>query len=71
MRFISFSDYLLAIDSEKEKYWLVIPKEWDKLIIPREEYLGIKWELIYKEMVFANRWVVLRFSRWNYSWQMR
>jgi len=63
MRFISFSDYLLAADSEKEKYWLVIPKEWDKLIIPREEYLGIKWELIYKEKVFANRWVVLKFSR--------
>ena len=47
MRFISFSDYLLATDLEKGKYWLVIPKEWDKLIIPREEYLGIKWELIY------------------------
>ena len=71
MRFISFGDYLLATDSEKGKYWLVIPKEWDKLMIPREEYLGIKWELIYKEMVFANRWVVLRFSIWNYSWQMR
>jgi hypothetical protein len=25
-------------------------------MIPREEYLGIKWELIYKEMVFANCW---------------
>jgi len=68
MRFISFSDYLLVTDSKKEKYWLVIPKKWDKLIIPREEYLGIKWELIYKEMVFTNRWVVLRFPRWNYSW---
>jgi hypothetical protein len=56
MRFISFGDYLLAMDSEKEKYWLIIPKEWDKLMIPKEEYLGIKWELIYKEMVFANRW---------------
>jgi len=67
MRFISFGDYLLATDLEKEKYWLVIPKEWDKLMIPREEYLGIKWELIYKEMVFANRWVVLRFPKWNYS----
>jgi hypothetical protein len=67
MRFISFGDYLLATDLEKEKYWLVIPKEWDKLMIPGEEYLGIKWELIYKEMVFANRWVVLRFPKWNYS----
>jgi hypothetical protein len=36
-------------------------------MIRREEYLGIKWELIYKEMVFENRWVVLRFPRWNYS----
>jgi hypothetical protein len=36
----------------KRKYWLVIPKEWDKLMIPREEYLGIKWEFIHKEMVF-------------------
>jgi len=71
MRFISFGGYLLATDSEKGKYWLIILKEWDKLMIPREEYLGIKWELIYKEMVFANRWVVLRFPRWNYSWQMR
>ena len=52
MRFISFGDYLVAIDSEKGKYWLVIPKEWDKLMIPREEYLAIKWELIHKEMVF-------------------
>jgi hypothetical protein len=25
-------------------------------MIPREEYLDIKWELIYKKMVFANRW---------------
>jgi hypothetical protein len=32
-------------------------------MIPREEYFGIKWELIYKEMVFANRWVVLRFPK--------
>ena len=65
MRFISVSEYLP--ENEKEKYWLVISKEWDKLMIPREEYLGIKWELIYKEMVFENSWVVLRFSRWNYS----
>jgi len=55
MRFTSFGDYLLATDLEKEKYWLIIPKEWDKLMILRDEYLGIKWELIYKEMVFANR----------------
>ena len=59
MRFTSFGEYLLATESEKEKYWLIILKEWDKLMILREEYLGIKWELIYKKMVFANRWVVL------------
>jgi hypothetical protein len=40
-------------------------------MISREEYLGIKWELIYKEKVFENHWVVLRFSKWNYSQQMR
>jgi hypothetical protein len=70
MRFISVGEYLP--ENKKGKYWLVIPKKWDKLMIPREEYLDIKWELIYKEMVFENRWVVLRFSRWNYSqwmWQ--
>jgi len=39
-------------------------------MIPREECLGVKWELIYKETVFENRWVVLRFPRWNYSQQM-
>ena len=39
-------------------------------MILREECLGIKWELIYKEMAFENRWVVLRFPRWNYSQQM-
>jgi hypothetical protein len=50
MRFISFSDYLLATDLEKEKYWLVILKEWDKLIIPREEYLGIKWDGVRKPL---------------------
>ena len=70
MRFISFSDYLLATDSEKGKYWLIILKEWDKLMIPKQKYLDIKWELIYKEMVFENCWVVLRFARWNYSRQM-
>jgi hypothetical protein len=45
MRFISFSDYLLATDLKRKNYWLIISKEWDKLMIPREEYLGIKWEL--------------------------
>jgi hypothetical protein len=65
MRFISVGEYLP--ENKNGKYWLVIPKEWDKLMIPREEYLDIKWELIYKDMVFENRWVVLRFSRWNYS----
>jgi hypothetical protein len=25
-------------------------------MILREECLGIKWELIYKEMAFENRW---------------
>ena len=39
-------------------------------MILREECLGIKWELIYKEMVFENRWVVLRFPRLNYSQQI-
>jgi hypothetical protein len=49
MRFISIGNYL----SENEReYWLVILKEWDKLKIPREEYLSIKWEMIHKEMVF-------------------
>jgi hypothetical protein len=33
-------------------YWLVISKEFDKLMISREECLGIKWELIYEKMVF-------------------
>jgi hypothetical protein len=40
MRFISIDN------------WSVILKEWDKLMIPRENYLGIKWELIHNEMVF-------------------
>jgi hypothetical protein len=31
-------------------------------MIPRKKYLGIKWELIHKEMVFENHWVVLRFQ---------
>ena len=70
MRFISFGEYLLATYAEKGQYWLIIPKEWDKLIISREEYLGIKWELIYKEMVFENHRVVIRFPRWNYSRQI-
>jgi hypothetical protein len=39
-------------------------------MISREKYLGIKWELIYKEMVFENHWAMLRFPRWNYSQQM-
>jgi len=39
-------------------------------MVSREKCLGIKKELIYKEMVFENRWVVLRFPRWNYSQQM-
>jgi len=40
MRFISIDN------------WSVILKEWDKLMILREDYFGIKWELIHKEMVF-------------------
>jgi hypothetical protein len=61
---------MVAPCSMEKITWLTIPGR-DKLMIPREEYLGIKWELIYKEMVFANHWVVLRFLRWNYSRQMR
>jgi hypothetical protein len=68
MRFVSIGNYLKKI---RGKYWLVIPKEWDKLMISREEYLSIKWELIYKKMVFENHWIVLRFPIWNYSHQMR
>ena len=69
MRFVNISNYLKKI--EGGKYWLVIPKEWDKITISREEYLSIKWELTYKEMMFENHRVMLRFPRWNYSQQMR
>jgi len=44
-------------------YWLVIPKEWDELMIQIEEYLGIKWELIYKEMTFEKLLSCVKISK--------
>jgi len=58
IRFISIDNYLPENEWER-KNWLVILKEWDKLMIQKEEYLCIKWELIHKEIVFETiemRW---------------
>jgi hypothetical protein len=60
IRFISVGNYLLENEGG---YWLVIPKEWDELMIQREEYLGIKWELIYKEMTFEKLLSCVKISK--------
>jgi hypothetical protein len=60
IRFISVGNYLLENEGG---YWLVIPKEWDELMIQREEYLGIKWELIYKKMTFEKLLSCVKISK--------
>jgi hypothetical protein len=64
--FISIDN--LPFGEWERKYWLIISKESDKLMIPRDEYLLIKWIRIdlWGDDVW-NHWVELRFSRWNYS----